>query len=242
MGNFASPGWVRLLAWTTALIIVGLNIKLVISVVGEWIASAGDYRGLILTILIPLLVCVVGLLAWVCLEPFLPSILRKGEKPGAELPLDVALNLEPPTYKRILVPLDHSERDREAIAHAAALAKSHGAKLFLLHVEEGVTSQVYGQEASTAEVEAGQQYLNGIVDALRLQGVEAESVIRHSDTPRDEIVRLARSISPDLLVMGAHGHSGIKDLIFGATINAVRHAVEAPILVVRDAGRGRPKL
>jgi manganese transport protein len=39
--------------------------------------------------------------------------------------------------------------------------------------------------------------------------------------------------------MGAHGHSGIKDLIFGATINAVRHELEAPILIVRD-GEKKP--
>jgi manganese transport protein len=180
-------------------------------------------------------------LVWVCLEPFLPARFRKGGKSAAELPQDVAADLEAPVYQRILVPLDHSDRDRQAIAHAAALAKSHGATLYLLHVEEGVTSQVYGQDASTAEVEAGQQYLNGIVRALEAQGIKAEAMIRHSDTPKDEIVRLARSIKPDLLVMGAHGHSGIKDLIFGATINDVRHAVETPILVVRHSDRGRPK-
>jgi manganese transport protein len=33
--------------------------------------------------------------------------------------------------------------------------------------------------------------------------------------------------------MGAHGHSGIKDLIFGNTINPVRHKLNIPILVVR---------
>ena len=241
MGSFASPKWVKFLAWTTALIIVGLNIKLVISVVGEWVEAAGDYRGIVLLLLIPALVGLLGLLAWVCLEPFLPAALRKGGKAGTPHPADVAVDLVAPTYERILVPLDHSDRDREAIAHAAALAKTHGAKIFLLHVEEGVTSQVYGQDASTAEVEAGYEYLNGIVKALKIQGVDSEAIMRHSDTPRDEIIRLARSIRPDLLVMGAHGHSGIKDLIFGATINAVRHAVEAPILVVREGGRGRPK-
>jgi len=34
--------------------------------------------------------------------------------------------------------------------------------------------------------------------------------------------------------MGAHGHTGIKDLIFGTTINGVRHAVSAPVLVVGE--------
>ena len=47
-------------------------------------------------------------------------------------------------------------------------------------------------------------------------------------------MRYAREIEPDLLVMGAHGHGGIKDLIFGNTINPVRHRLNIPILVVRD--------
>jgi len=33
--------------------------------------------------------------------------------------------------------------------------------------------------------------------------------------------------------MGAHGHGGLKDLIFGATISSVRHKLRIPILVVR---------
>ncbi|HNY41897.1 MAG TPA: universal stress protein, partial [Bryobacteraceae bacterium] len=46
-------------------------------------------------------------------------------------------------------------------------------------------------------------------------------------------VRTARSSDADLLVMGAHGHKGLKDMIFGATINEVRHSVGVPVLVVR---------
>jgi manganese transport protein len=34
--------------------------------------------------------------------------------------------------------------------------------------------------------------------------------------------------------MGAHGHRGLKDLIFGNTINGVRHEVGAPVLVVGE--------
>ena len=48
MGNFASPKWVLTLAWITATIIVSLNIKLVISVLGSWVETATDSRGLIL--------------------------------------------------------------------------------------------------------------------------------------------------------------------------------------------------
>jgi len=144
------------------------------------------------------------------------------------------VNLTAPAYQRILVPLDHRSRAGAAISHAAAMARSHGAKLYLLHVEEDVTSQVYGQMASTAEVEEGGKYLQAIVVQLREQAIEVEAVVRYSNSPRDEIVSLAKELKPDLLVMGAHGHSGIKDLVFGTTIDWVRHRLGVPILVVRD--------
>jgi len=37
------------------------------------------------------------------------------------------------------------------------------------------------------------------------------------------------------VIMGAHGHGGLKDLIFGTTIGPVRHHLEAPMLIVRPA-------
>ena len=60
-----------------------------------------------------------------------------------------------------------------------------------------------------------------------------ETSIIHSPTPSKAIVRFAREMAPDLLIMGAHGHGGIKDLAFGNTINPVRHALDVPMLVVR---------
>jgi manganese transport protein len=38
----------------------------------------------------------------------------------------------------------------------------------------------------------------------------------------------------DLLVMGAHGHRFLKDLVFGTTLNTVRHRIKIPILIVRN--------
>ena len=46
-------------------------------------------------------------------------------------------------------------------------------------------------------------------------------------------MRYAREIQPDLVIMGAHGHGGLKDLVFGNTINPVRHNLELPMLIVR---------
>ncbi|MGH9722063.1 MAG: Nramp family divalent metal transporter [Bryobacteraceae bacterium] len=233
MGTFANKVWVKALAWVTAAIIVGLNIRLVITTVGQWLDGAGEWRWLILWIVIPFAISLVLLLTWVSLEPLLAHWFRKYGRAPVTLPATAIEGITPPVYKRILVPLDHTALDQQAIAHAAAMAKQHGAKLYLLHVEEDVTSQMYGSEASTAEVEAGKQYLEQIVKSLGAQGIEVETSVAHSSTPKDEIVRYARQIQPDLLIMGAHGHNRLKDLIFGDTINPVRHALDVPILVVR---------
>jgi manganese transport protein len=238
MGSFANAMWVRLLAWSAAIIIVGLNVRLVIGVLTEWIEGAGEYRLLVTLLTVPIAVGLLLLLVWVTLSPILPRRLRRIGREPLSLPQAVGSNVPTYVYHRILVPLDHTERDRVAVSHAASMSRTHGAKLYLLHVEEGVTSQVYGQLASTAEVQAGQAYLEGIVDTLRQQQIDVETIVRHSGSARKAIVEVARTLKPDLLIMGAHGHTGLKDLVFGTTINAVRHRLEVPLLVVRDSSSG----
>ncbi|MOA30960.1 Universal stress protein family protein [compost metagenome] len=47
------------------------------------------------------------------------------------------------------------------------------------------------------------------------------------------IVAISKETDIQLLVMGAHGHKGLKDLILGTTVNSVRHKVSIPVLIVR---------
>ncbi|HEX5432016.1 MAG TPA: Nramp family divalent metal transporter [Bryobacteraceae bacterium] len=224
MGEFANGPTLKALCWGVAVLITVGNLWLIAQVGAPWIAAAPWHAWVIA----PPLSGLLGLLIWVA---FGGVKVPAGEKVAAP---PVAADLPAPVYRTILVPLDHSSRDRAAIAHAVAMARPNGAVLHLLHVEEGATSRLFGSIASTAEVHAGEEYFQGIVKSLAQQGVEAELSIVHGRSPRDEIVRLAREIEPDLIVMGAHGHRGLKDLIFGNTINAVRHEVSAPVLVVAD--------
>jgi manganese transport protein len=226
MGDFVNPPWVRTLAWSVAGVILALNSWLVVQELGRysreypWVGWLGW----------PLALGLAALLARI--------VFVKKELPAEPAPLAPPEQAPPvavePVYRRILVTLDHSGADAAAVAHALALAKGAGARLLLLHVEEGVTSQVYGEEASTAEVEAGAAYFTDWLRQVRGGGVEADLIIVHGRDPKAEIIRAARALEADLLVMGAHGHRGLKDLVYGATINEVRHALEAPVLVVRE--------
>jgi manganese transport protein len=232
MGAFANSAWVRVLAWATATIIVGLNIRLAVLALGDWLTGVGVGRGLVWTLGVPGAGLLLFLLLWVTLEPLISRWTRRFGRAPVSLPA-AAVERATPIYRRILVPLDHSQLDRLAVSHASSLAKLHDARLYLLHVEEGVTSLIYGPESSTAEVEAGSEYLETIAESLRQQGLAVETAVYHSSSPRREIVRYAREIRPDLVVMGAHGHGRLKDLIFGDTINPVRHHLDVPILIVR---------
>ncbi|MDP9113621.1 MAG: Nramp family divalent metal transporter [Acidobacteriota bacterium] len=223
MGEFANRGWVRLLAWGAAALIIALNLWLVATTIGPWMAESAWHA---LAAGLPI-AAVLALLARVTFGGTLmpvPKTVSTGTAVAESLPV--------PHYRNILVPLDHSSHDRAAIAHAVALAHSHGATLHLLHVEEGVTSQLFGSLSSTEEIISGEEYFGAIVQSLADSGIAAELTIQHGLTPTNAIVRTARETHPDLIVMGAHGHRGLKDLMFGNTINAVRHQVDAPVLVV----------
>jgi manganese transport protein len=233
MGPFASGLKMRLAGWATALIVLGLNLWLAGQTISGWAAESGSWAPLVWTLSLSVCGALLGLLLWITMQPY---------RTPAAAPATLGLErCEPPpdlitplNYRRILVPLDHSSLDRIALAHAAGLAARNRGRIYLLHVEEGVTSQVYGDDSSTAEVEAGRDYLNSLVDSLGQMDIDVQIAIRHGSNPRKEIVRYAREVHPDLIVMGAHGHRRFKDLIFGNTINPVRHELNIPILVVRN--------
>ncbi len=137
-----------------------------------------------------------------------------------------------PRYTNILVSLDHSDADGEAVSNALAIAQMYGARITLMHVEEGVTSQLFGSLSSTTEINEGQQYLAKIVESLRQHSIRVDTVVRHGTHPAAEITAVVEQLQPDLLVMASHGHRGLKDIIFGTTINNVRHRIRIPMMIV----------
>lgn len=234
MGNFASPAWVRALAWVTAIIIIALNVKLVASTVSEWLGQAGAWKPLLIAALLPLLGGLALLLAYIALEPWLRALLGRRGRPLWVWPAGTQEELPPVAYRQILLPLDHTPLDRIALVHAVSLARAQGASISILHIEEDVTSRFYGELALTAEVEQGRLYFESLAEWARSQGIRVTLKIVHGVDPKTGIIAFAREHQPDLIIMGAHGHKGLKDIVFGATINEVRHALGVPVLIVRE--------
>lgn len=218
MGALVNPRWVNFLGWTCAAIILSLN---------GWLAF-NELRVWPVVLSLPLAAALLSLLGYV-------SFAAPRGRTAVPLPAP-CVEFPAPVYRTILVPVDHSDLDRAALSHAVSLARAHNASIHLLHIEEGVASRVYGELSQTAEVEQGSRYFDALVDAVRCAGLDARLTVLHGESPKALIVHHARQLNPDLIVMGAHGHRGIQDLLFGATINEVRHAVSCPLFIVRRPG------
>ncbi len=233
MGTFANGPWLKTSAWLCAVFILALNVWLIQGQVNEWVEASGAYRPLVILAAAVVALGFLFLLATVTAWPWLHYSPASSPRVAVRLGEQSAPVFPSRAYSTILVPLDHSEADREALGNAVALAKMHDAKIILLHVEEGVTSQLFGALSSTAEINEGQDYLASFAQSLQEQGIRVEVVVRHGKSPAREIAETVRELHPDLVVMSSHGHRGLKDLIFGTTINAVRHHVSVPLLIVR---------
>src|SRR4051794_19850543 len=65
MGSFANKAWVKVLAWTSAAVIISLNLMLAKQTIGGWIANAGQWRPLVIAVTVPLSAGLIGLLGYV---------------------------------------------------------------------------------------------------------------------------------------------------------------------------------
>jgi manganese transport protein len=227
MGSFANRLWVRLLAWGAAGVIIALNTLLLVKTISGWIAAAAPGALWPWVTVVPGAVGIALLLGYVAM----PDAWRKRPPVPAAAPGLPTVRFEVPHYRHIGVALDFGEKDGKVLSHAVALASQHGATLHLFHVVEGVGGIVLGPEAADVEAREDARHLEGIARQVEGEGVRVVTALGYGRVP-EELVRLAEGEKIDLLVMGGHGHRGLQDLLFGASISEVRHRLTVPVLVV----------
>jgi len=213
------------LAWVTAVIVVGLNGKLVIDFLSDWIGGAGEGAFWIWTTVVPAVVALGVLLVYISL----PASWRRGKEVREE---KKKVDIVPETYRKIGVAVDYTELEQKVLSHAKTLATHHGAELFIFHVVEGVSGQLYGTEALDEEAREDREKLEQIAADLRSAGLRVTPLLGFGRVAR-EIVRLSRETGIDILVMGGHRHRGVKDLLLGTSISEVRHALPIPVMIIQ---------
>ncbi len=231
MGVFAIKPWIKIAAWVIAAIIVSLNVKLVLQEVSGWLVNAGENSWIIWVTAVPICIAAGILLLYITFKPLLES--RAAEK-QAKIPHGSAVTLDvsdSPVYQRIAITLDFSAIDNLTIQSALAQGGKQG-KYILLHVVETAGAMVYGSDIADRESREDLVSLENYRQQLLDKGYDVTIEVGYGN-PKRRIPKMVTEFRADLLVMGAHGHEFFKDLIFGSTVDIVRHRVKIPVLIVR---------
>jgi len=232
MGVFVIKPWMNLAAWTIAIIIVSLNAKLVMNEIASWLILAGDDAWIVWITAIPVCSGAGILLLYISFKPWLDR--RRSEK-TARAPHGSAtelINLDKTPYKQIAVTIDFSSIDSFTLRSAVSQGGKN-ARYLLVHVVETAGAMWYGSEIADHESGEDTSALKSYAAQLQEQGYQAEIKIGFGN-PKLIIPEIVNEFDADLLVMGAHGHKWVKDLVFGTTVDTVRHRVKIPVLIVRD--------
>jgi len=227
MGEFRIGFWAKLGGWVSAAVIVALNVWLVVSQVTEW-AAEGHWA--VRWLVVPALLAVAAMLAYIVLQPLVGRLQTARERVPHGAFRGIS-KIKTPEYQEIAIALDFSEADQKTIEHALHVGGKQ-AKYFLMHAVETAGAWVMGSEIRDLETASDVQNLEKYVEHLRSLGYTAEAVIGYG-LAKQALPKLVNKHGVDLLVMGAHGHRAFKDLVFGTTVGAVRHAVKIPVLIVR---------
>lgn len=136
-------------------------------------------------------------------------------------------------FTRILVALDHTPADDALLPKVIELARLTRAALLLVHVADGWVARNFDQLklAESEEIREDRAYLERRVAELVREGLAVEPVLAMGD-PATEILQTAQDRNCDLIAMTTHGHRLIGDIVYGATIEKVRHHATVPLFIV----------
>jgi manganese transport protein len=190
---------------------------------------------IIYLIVIPIAVACLFLLIYVFLHPFISRISRISRiaKEKKQLPHGIAEFITDDTtinYHHIGIAIDFSGKDEKIIQNALMIGGKLATYTFI-HVVESAAARYFGKNAFDFETESDKKNLEKYKQRLEQMNYKANTQIGFG-TPAVEMSKIILRENVDLLVMGAHGHRGFKDLIFGSTVDALRHKIKIPVLVV----------
>ncbi|MFP9100364.1 Nramp family divalent metal transporter [Flavobacterium sp. RHBU_24] len=231
MKEFTIGTMTKIGAWAIALVIVGLNAKLVFDVIKDWITDS-DNPVYIWVFVVPVAVGAAILLLYITIEPFI----LKGKATASIVPhlTPAAIKHLPERqlYKNIAIALDFSKIDGQTLSSALQLGGKE-ANYTLLHIVETVGAMLHGDQAQDLETSTDMDYLNRYTDNLKEAGYTVNAQLSFG-SPKKQIPKVVNAGNFDILILGAHGHSLFKDLVFGTTVDAVRHKVKIPVLIIKD--------
>jgi manganese transport protein len=231
MKGFHISRTIEIVSWLVAIIIVSLNVKLVFDEINSWLTTSENATLLWLTV-VPLAIGFLLLLLYIVFKPFISkSKLAIENHSPHNLKLQFSKN-DNYTRKNIAIAVDFSSADEAALNNALQLGGPE-ANYTLIHVVETVGAMVYGDNIDDHETLIDKKLLEEYKVILSEKGINV-SIRLGFGKPNTIIPSIINEGNFDVLVMGTHGHTGFKDLLFGTTVDKLRHKINIPLLIVKN--------
>ncbi|TDU43765.1 nucleotide-binding universal stress UspA family protein [Gelidibacter sediminis] len=141
--------------------------------------------------------------------------------------------------KKILVPTDFSEQAENALKVAAQLARKHDSKIYLLHMLELPLQEVDMMNAASPIPEAmffmklAQQKFEDLLARDYLNGLMVHDIVKNYPS-FSSIIDTCHEYNVDLIVMGSHGATGLKEMFIGSNTEKVVRTSDIPVLVIKN--------
>jgi manganese transport protein len=227
MGKFSISNSIKFLAWGIAALLVYLNVRYLYEEGSGFFGQPGQlfWKSIILLLGLGAIL----LLGYIF---FLPWFTKKQPRVSIQIhPQPESLgNFEIPSFRNIAIALDFSEHDEKLLAYAIGQGNRE-TRFILIHVVESASARMLGKESDDYETRRDEEQLDLYRIQLQAKGFQSISRLGYRNRTR-EIVRIVREEKADMLVIGSHGHTGLKDFIYGETVNSVRHELKIPVLIV----------
>jgi nucleotide-binding universal stress UspA family protein len=127
--------------------------------------------------------------------------------------------------RKILIPVDGSEKDEKVLQKAHMIAKAAGSEIVLLHVQE---TSIFKLRPEVKEI--GIQILNHT--SSMIEGTQFEQKLVHGD-PAKAIIKTAEQADIDLIVMSSGRLGTLSRVFLGSVSNHVLHHATVPLLLVK---------
>ena len=134
--------------------------------------------------------------------------------------------------KNIAVSVDFSSADEVALNAAFQLGGTT-ASYTLIHIVETVGALVYGGHIEDHETSVDEKLLLEYQEMLSKKGFQVTTQLGFGK-PNQGIPMIINQGNFDVLVMGTHGHTGFKDILFGTTVDKLRHKIKIPLYIVKN--------
>ena len=144
-------------------------------------------------------------------------------------------------YKKVLVPLDGSKLGECTLSHVKNLFKDgFVGEVTLLNVVKvdvswsDIRSRTVNLKAMRKPLYiASRKYLADIESQLVSKGIKVKTKSLEGNRPADMIVKYAQKKGMNMIIIGTHGHSGLKKLLLGSVAFGVLHQSHIPVLLIR---------